>query len=667
MLVFDLESDGLLDTIEVIHCVNVIDRRTGKRLAFNGGVYKDGSPAQRDGELETGLHYLQDADCICGQNIIGYDIPAIQKLYPWFKPKGKIVDTKVCSAVIYTNLEDLDFAAIKKGTLPLEFQKKGLIGRHTLESWGYRLGEYKGDFSPGAYTNHDTLKPHTWKSIGFTKDMDEYGRQDVEVTLKLIEKIESKNYSQECLDLEHAVAQIIFRQHERGFAFDMEQANALVAKLQRRTAELDSELQVTFQPWYAPKVAKGTALFTPKRDNKKEGYVGGVPFTRVSHVVFNPSSRDHIADRLRKLRGWHPTTFTGDGSPQVDETVLEALPWPEAKLLNEYLMVGKRLGQVSDGKKAWLKYATKEGIYGRVTDGVIRIHGTVQTNGAITGRMTHANPNIGQVPAVYAPYGEECRSCFIATPGLVLVGCDAEGIELRGLAHYMARWDGGEYAEAVVNGKKESETDVHNVNKRALTFNSRDNSKTFVYAMIYGAQGYKLGCITFDDFTDAQKAAFNAAYPASKKKARKAALTRLGENRKERLMANLPALGQLIKAVQSAVRTRGRLIGLDGRILYVRAEHAALNTLLQSAGAVLMKRALVLFEETIAVPLRSMGVQLEYCANVHDESQQETEEQYAEHVGKGFAKCIQLAGEHYKLRCPLAGSYAFGKTWAATH
>jgi hypothetical protein len=497
--------------------------------------------------------------------------------------------------------------------------------------------------------------------------MDEYGRQDVEVTLKLIEKIESKNYSQECLDLEHAVAQIIFRQHERGFAFEMEQANALVAKLQRRTAELDSELQATFRPWYAPKVAKGTAIFTPKRDNKKEGYVGGVPFTRVSHVVFNPSSRDHIADRLAKLRGWRPTTFTGDGKPQVDETVLEALPWPEAKLLNEYLMVGKRLGQVSDGKKAWLKYATKEGIYGRVTDGVIRIHGTVQTNGAITGRMTHANPNIGQVPAVYAPYGEECRSCFIATPGLVLVGCDAEGIELRAMAHYMARWDGGAYAETVANGRKEDETDVHNVNKRALTFNSRDNSKTLVYAMIFGAQGYKLGCITFDDFTDEQKARFNTKYPASKKKARKAALKRLGENRRERLMANLPALGKLIEAVKRAVAQRGYLIGLDGRILHIRAEHAAINTLFQSAGAVIMKKALVLFEQNIATPVRLRGGTVEYVANVHDESQQETEEINAEEIGKGFADCIKQAGEHFKFRCPLAGSYGVGRSWKETH
>jgi hypothetical protein len=667
MLVFDVESDGLLDTISVLHCVNIIDRSTGQRLAFNGGVYRDGTPAQRDGNIEDGLRLLQSADSICGQNIIPYDCPAIRKLYPWFKPTGKIIDTKVCSAVIWTNIADLDFGLLSSGKLPEEFKQRGLIGSHKLEAWGYRLGEFKGDFSPKDYENPETGKPHTWATIGFTPEMDTYGRQDVEVTLKLYEKIESKNYSQECLDLEHRVAEIIFRQHERGFAFSVPKAEELTHKLQRRTAEIEAELQKVFQPWMAPVIAKGTAVFTPKKDNKKQGYTGGVPFSRVDLVVFNPGSRDHIADRLKALRGWKPVQFTDGGKPQVDESVLEPLPWPEAKLLNEYLMVGKRLGQVATGDKAWLKYAKNTGIYNRKTDGVVRIHGTVQTNGAVTGRMTHANPNVGQTPAVYAAYGEECRDCWIASPGLVLVGCDAEGIELRALAHFMARYDNGEYAEAVANGKKENETDVHNVNKRALTYNKRDNSKTFVYALIYGAQGYKLGCITFDDFTDEQKAKFNATYPSSKKKARHSALKRLGDNRREKLMANLPALGKLIEAVSHAVNTRGRLVGLDGRILHVRAAHAALNTLLQSAGAVIMKKALVLFEDTVATPSRSASALVEYVANVHDEFQIETEETHAESIGRGAAECIRLAGEFYKFRCPLAGSFGVGRSWRETH
>lgn len=659
MLVFDIETDGLIDDVTVVHCINVIDRTTGKRYAFNNGLYADGSPAiSSDGSIEAGVAMLSRATAIVGHNVINYDIPVLKKLHG-FEPTGSIVDTRVCAQVIWPDVREWDFAAIKKGSLSHEFQKLGLIGKHGLESWGYRLGDYKGDFKPGHYENPETGKPHTWKTIGFTKDMDVYGRQDVEVTLTLLNKIEAKAYSSECLELEHRVAALIYSQTERGFAFDMAAAETLTAKLQRRHAEISGELSKLFAPWWAPDVVKGSALFTPKGDNKKLGYVKGAPLSKVKLVVFNPASRDHIADRLMKLRGWRPATFTDGGKPQVDETTLEALPWPEAKLLAEYLMVEKRLGQIALGNEAWLKHAVKDAL------GVYRIHGSVTTNGAVTGRMTHASPNVAQTPRVGTPYGEECRACFIATPGLVLVGCDAEGLELRMLAHYMARYDGGAYVETVVNGKKENKTDVHSVNQRAARLNTRDNAKTFIYALIYGAGDYKLGTIVYDDFTDEQRDRFNAKYPNKKKKA--TALKNLGAARRDALMTNLPALGQLVEAVKAAIAARGYLVGLDGRLLHIRGEHAALNTLLQSGGAVVMKKALVLFEDGIAAPKRSTNATVAYVANIHDELQIETEESHAEFIGRGAADCIRIAGEHFKLRCPLAGSYGVGQTWRDTH
>jgi DNA polymerase I-like protein with 3'-5' exonuclease and polymerase domains len=534
-----------------------------------------------------------------------------------------------------------------------------------LESWGYRLGEYKGDFSPGDYTNHDTLKPHTWKSIGFVKEMDEYGRQDVEVTLKLIEKIESKNYSQECLDLEHAVATILFKQHERGWAFDTHAAEKLAANLQHRHAEIAAELQKLWQPWYAAKVSGGTALFVPKRDNKKDGYTGGAPLSKVHQVVFNPASRDHIADRLTKTRNWRPRTFTAGGKPQVDETVLGALPWPEARVLSEYLLIEKRLGQVADGREAWLGRVTTKGIYGIVTDGVPRIHGTVQTNGAVTGRMTHARPNVAQTPRVGTPYGEECRACWVAAPGRVLVGCDADGLELRMLGHFMGRWDGGEYANTVVNGRKEDGTDVHSVNQRASGMTTRDGSKTLTYAFLYGAGDFKLGMIAYDDLTQEQRDRFNAKYPS--KRARDGAIKRLGAARREGLLGNLPALSQLSEAVKQAVMKRGRLVGLDGRLLHVRSEHAALNTLLQSAGALVMKRAQVLLDKELHPPTGSPFGTVEFVGTIHDEWQIEVEPQYAEEVGKKAADAIRQAGESFGLRCPLKGNYSIGANWYSTH
>lgn len=652
--VFDIESNGLLPEMTKLHCINVIDEDTGKALAFNRGYYDDtGEKCTRDGTLDDGVELLEKSD-IAGQNIIWFDIPAIRKIYPSFAPRGRVYDTKVVSQVIYTDLKDRDFAALRKGRLPHQFQKDGLIGKHSLEAWGWRLGEHKGYFE---------VEKGQDKWALFTENMDVYGRQDPVVTLKLKQLLDSKDYSAECLELEHIIAEIVFRQHERGFALDMDAVNDLVRTLQVRHAELSAELQTTFKPW-----RQSQGLFVPKRNDKKRGYVAGVPVERFKEVVFNPASRQHIADRLQELRGWKPTEFTPSGEPKVDETVLEALPYPEAKLLSEYLLVEKRLGQVANGKEAWLKHATDRGIYGGEPTGVMKVHGSVTTNGAVTGRMTHSRPNVAQTPKAekHVPYGKECRSCWTVSDAvnLALVGCDAEGLELRCLAHYMAKWDGGSYGEAVINGNKEEGTDVHSLNRAAAGLNSRDNAKTFVYALLYGAGDFKLGTIVYEDFTDLQKQQFLERHKTQRE--RDKALAQLGKKRRARLMDQLPAFGKLVEAVKKAAK-RGHLKGLDGRLLHIRSDHAALNTLLQSAGAIVMKKALVMFEQEWAVPKRSLGVTVAYVANVHDEVQMEVSKSHAEEAGKAFADCIRRAGEHFGFRCPLAGSYAVGTNWAETH
>jgi DNA polymerase-1 len=651
MLVFDIETDGLLPTLTRIHCINVIERSTGRKLSFNHGVYADGSPAPRDGTIEDGLAMLADADVLAGHNIIAFDIPAIQKVYPNWTFRGRVYDTLVVVSVIHTNIADKDFRALANGKLPDEFRADGLIGRQSLEAWGYRLGVQKGDFDPEKFTNPETGKPHTWATIGYTKEMDEYARQDPVTSLTLVEHCESKNYSQECIELEHAVQFVIKRQERRGFAFNVKKAEALTAKLQKRKAELDAELQRLFPPWEVQ-----LPDFTPKRDNKKKGYKAGVPVKRTKMLVFNPGSRPHIADRLAAKFGWKPSKFTDNGQPAIDETVLSELEYPEAKPLIEYFTVDKRLGQLAEGKKACLKF---------VRNG--RIHGSVRTNGAVTGRMTHADPNVAQTPTVEADYGFEFRDCYEASPGLVLVGCDAEGLELRCLGHYMAKWDDGVYANTVVNGSKADGTDVHSVNKRALGMNSRDvHTKRFIYAMLYGAADYKLGTIVYDDFTDEVREKFNKRYPASKKKTRGAAIARLGESRRARLMTNLPALEKLIKAVHKAAK-RGYLIGLDGRHIHVRSKHSALNSLLQGAGAIVMKKALVLFDEVVVTTYRCNDAIVEPVANIHDEFQTETQPEIADDVGRLAADSIKRAGEHFKFRCPLSGSYKVGASWAHTH
>lgn len=636
MLVFDLETNGLLDSVTKIHCINMLDTETGKALRFNAGVYADGTSSGADGSIEDALSLLSTAD-IAGQNIIKYDNLVLQKLYPTWKPTGRVFDTRVASAVIWTNMADHDFSALRRGRLPPEFQAKGLIGRHSLAAWGYRLGLHKGDFAPADYG-------HTWATIPFIKDMDDYCMRDCEVTRRWIEVIRKRDYSQECLDLEHRVAEIITQQERNGFCFDAEAASRLLASLQIKRAKLTDELTPLFPPWRA----EDGKPFVPKRDNARLGYKAGVPVQKYKTVVFNPASRDHIASRLVAIHGWQPEAFTDGGKPKVDETVLSSLPYPEAAKLAEYMTLEKRIGQIGEGDEAWLK---------RARGG--RIHGSVNTNGAVTGRMTHNHPNVAQVPRVGTLYGAECRACFTASPGMVLVGCDAEGLELRMLAHYMAMWDAGEYGEAVVNGKKEAGTDVHTVNQRAVGLRSRDSAKTFVYALIYGAGDYKLGTVVYDDFDADTSARFNTKYADSE--ARRKALSRLGKGRRARIMAALPALAKLTEAVKAKAKSRGYLHGLDGRQLHIRSEHAALNTLLQSGGAVVMKKALVIFEEAAA------SIPHNLVANIHDEIQMETQSEHAEELGRLCADCIRLAGEHFKLDCPLSGSYGVGANWAETH
>lgn len=650
MLIFDLETDGLLDELTRIHTMHVYDTEADRFLRFNGGIFADGTPAPRDGSVEDGIKLIAEADAICGHNIINFDLVAIYKLDPTFKPKGVIHDTLVYTRLIYPHLADIDGKAIRQHRRPHGFGK--LVGAHSLKAWGIRLNEFKGDYEGG------------WHSL--TQDMEEYAAQDVVVTKKLWELIATKQLHEPTVRLEHRVAEIVAWQERFGFGFDREAADELLRELTGRKAELEDSLRSTFQPWVEP-VRKGGKpfIFVPKRDNAKLGYKAGVGVPKFRTVSFNPGSRDHIANRLTTLFGWQPVEFTETGKPKVDETTLAGLDFPEAKLLTTYLTVDKRLGQLSEGKQAWLKAVKDDG----------RIHGRVNTLGAITRRMTHSNPNMAQVPACGALWGSSCRALFIATDDRLLVGCDAEGLELRMLAHYMAKYDGGAYAETVINGKQSDGTDVHTVNQKVVGLNKRNSAKTFIYAYLYGAGNHKLGAIIYDDYTDAQREAFNRKHPAGD--ARDKAFVRIGKRARDRIEEGLPALGKVQEAVKKAAK-RGYVRAIDGGSLRVRSEHAALNTLLQGGGAVLMKKALVLLVDEMEAegwsfdPFTGAGKApdgriMGFTANIHDEFQMETDNDNAEWLGRKAAEAIRRAGEEFNLRCPMAGAYQTGRNWAETH
>jgi len=668
--IFDIETNGLLDELTVVHTLHILDKATGERRRYNDGFFADGSPAPRDGSIVDGLMVLAEADEVCGHNIIKFDIPAITKVYPWFKLKPSCVvhDTMVYAPLIWPHIKQIDADAIKKGKRPFDFAKQKLVGKHSLKAWGIRLGVLKADYEG------------EWHS--FTQEMEEYAAQDPVTTEALWDKCAEKQFHFEAVRLEHDVQFIIHLQERFGFLFDREAAEALEGILRARKAELEDQLRATFRPWVEPVRYKGQAVVVTagrrtkvrRWDENGEEYIvefaKGETYEKLKLVSFNPGSRQQIADRLKTLYDWIPVEFTEKGHPKVDETTLGSLDHiPAARLLVDYLTVDKRIGQLADGDNAWLKKIAADG----------RIHGKVSTLGAITRRMTHWDPNMAQVPSLVnargvVPYGRECRALFIVAVGMMLCGCDAEGLELRMLGHYMAKYDGGAYVDTVVNGVKEDGTDVHTVNQRLIRLNSRNSAKTWIYAYLYGAGLLKLGMVIYEDFTAAQREAFNAKHPAGQKRERAIAL--LGKRARMRVEEGLPALGELQRKVQRLAKS-GFLPTVDGSKLRVRSAHSALNTLLQGGGAIVMKKALVILfnrlleqgwvPDLVTGELRRGDDVMGFVANIHDEFQMEVPEHLAEEIGQMGKDAIRDAGVAFNLRCPLAGSFDKGHNWADSH
>lgn len=590
--IFDIECNGFLEDVTKIHCLVIKDTETGTTRSF--------LPDQTSESLNQGLKFLQEADCIIGHNVIKFDIPVIQKLYPWFHVElHQVVDTLVLSRLIYSDLRDRDGALITTGTLPSK-----LWGSHGLKAWGYRLGMLKGEYGE---------QENAWDV--FTPEMLEYCIQDVHITHELYNTFLKANYSQQAIELEHQVAYICARMERSGWYFNKEKAAELYADLVQIRNDILKEMTDTFEPLVIERVSEKT----------------GKPL-KPKVIPFNPSSRQQIAQRLITKYDWKPKEFTPAGQPKVDEDVLKALPYPEAATLARYFLIEKRIGQIAEGDNAWLKLER---------DGVI--HGSINTNGAVTGRATHQSPNLAQVPAVRSPYGKECRSLFTVPRGFKQVGVDLAGLELRCLAHFMHKWDGGAYAETLLTGKEEDGTDIHSVNQRAAGLPTRDNAKTFAYGFLYGAGDAKLGTIVGGS-------------------------AQVGKRLREQFLLALPALASLRGAVSNASK-RGYLIGLDGRRLHIRSEHAALNTLLQSAGALISKQWLI----EIDLAAQACGLKYGYDGDwtllgyIHDEVQVAVREDLAEEFGQLVVRSAAKAGEFFNFKIPIGATAKIGNNWAECH
>lgn len=348
--------------------------------------------------------------------------------------------------------------------------------------------------------------------------------------------------------------------------------------------------------------------------------------TKTKTLPFNPTSRQQIADRLQR-RGWKPKAFTESGQVIVNETTLKEIEKtiPEAALLLEYLMLVKRVGQLAEGKNGWLKLS-KNG----------RIHYNTNTLGAITGRATASRPNVQQVPSERAEYGKECRELFHAPKGWELMGSDQSGIELRCLAHYMGKWDNGAYGKVILEG------DIHTTNQKAAGLDTRAQAKTFIYGgILYGAGDAKIGSIVGGTKAD-------------------------GKRLKEQFLEGLPALKELQDDVKKQAEL-GSVKGLDGRKIPVRHAYASLNTLLQSCGAVLAKRWVVIFHQLCNEKGYTHGVEFQQCAWVHDEIQILVKEGTGDVFGALAQKAMRQTGDYYKFGVRLDAEYNIGRSWADTH
>ena len=597
-LVFDIETDGLYDKVTKVFCIVIYDINREETFAYGPDC------------IDDALAHLATGDVLIGHNVIFYDVPVLQKLHS-FNCKARILDTLICTRLIWPKekLYDLDVQLYPE--VPKNY--RGMAG---LKAWGYRLSDNKIEFKDFSE---------------YSEEMLVYCKQDVSVTSKLWKHIANQGYPEQALKLEHDFALAINKQIRAGVSFDVDAAIDLVDNLRAREAQLETELKEIFPP------LEHRNWFTPKVNNKTRGYVKGVPFEKIHYEEFNPGSRDQIADRLKAKYGWQPEKTTEKGNPILNDEVLEALPYPEAKPLAEYMLIKKRLGQIADGNNAWLKLVNNDSS---------RMHGDVVTNGCVTGRCAHRYPNMGQVPAGYSPYGKECRSLFHAPQGWDMIGIDAKALELRCLAGYLAIYDGGEYARVVTDPT----IDIHVYNQERFGVATRDISKRLLYAVLYGAGHLKAGSIVDPNEKDEE------------------VLRKLGRTAINSFMAEVPALKELKERIESQIAHNDHLVGLDRRILYCRSAFKGLNVLLQSAGAILMKQVVINIHDNIESALSlPHGAEWEQVLMVHDEVQLVCSPKYTEQIRAQALAAFPQAQQFFGFLCDIEGDSRVGSNWSQTH
>jgi len=571
-LIFDIETDGLLLDVTcmwvgVTYCIETKEEK----------IYY---------EADELVKALNECTCMVGHNIIGYDVPTLNKLSSInIDPTISCVDTIILAKLAYYN--------------------KDKSWSHSLDAYGQRLGEPKGEYND-------------WSK--YTKEMETYCIQDVKVTYKLYQHLKRKTtwLTEEALGLEQDVQKVVTKQYLRGWKFDEKKGRELHVTLTEEKEKAEEELWNTFKDKYLP----DGKVKVPKRIFRRNGITTVGPHQPIRLTRFNPGSGRHVVWWIEAVLGKQSWLLTDKDNPKTDGDTLTEMFKDEPFLvpLLHYLEVNKLLGQLAEGPKAWLKNLRGE-----------RIHGGADILGAVTGRFTHSNPNLAQVPSVRAYKGAEARSLFTVNKGYSLVGADASGLELRTLSHYLARYDGGRYGETVLEG------DIHTANQEAAGLPTRDMAKTFIYGFLYGAGDGKIGQITGGGSKE-------------------------GAVLKRRFLAKTLGLDGLITDVKKAAKKKW-IRGISGRRLFIRSPHSALNVLLQSAGAYYMKYWIVYVDKLI----EEKGYDAQVVGQIHDEGQFEVAEKDVENFKADLVQSFITVGEQLGMRLKMEGDVSSGRNWFHTH
>jgi DNA polymerase I len=515
--VFDLETNGLYDEVTTIHCLVLHDLNRDQTFTYGPD------------SIAAGLEHLATADVLIGQNILFFDIPVIRKLYSFYT---------FAVLVLLTHSLQHDSSGLRKNFMTWTQNNIRRFHRSCVVQHPSKHGAIAYQITRLALKTSKNTAKRCWHTAS-------------KMLMSLRNYLSTrKNKHVRRRHLNWNMILLWQLKNKLGQVFLLMWMHVLIWWMISEQSKQRSKLSL--KELFPPK--KIETVFVPKVNNAGRGYVKGQPFTKVMHEEFNPGSRQQIVDRLQTKYGWVPEKSTEKGNPILDDDVLSALPYPEAKPLAEYMLIKKRLGQIADGNNAWLKL---------VNDETGCMHGDVVTNGCITGRCAHRNPNMGQVPAGYSEYGKECRGLFHAPDGWTLIGVDAKALELRCLAGYLAHWDGGEYARVVTD----ESIDIHTYNQEMFGVATRDIAKRLLYGLLYGCGALKAGTIIDPNEKD------------------ELVLRKLGSTAINSFMQGIPALKELKNRIAHNIAKREYLIGLDGRPLFCRSDFKGLNVLLQSSGA----------------------------------------------------------------------------------